>query len=287
MLFPYHPVASVLPEGCVPYEQWPEYMLESDIEQILRPSAVDEYPRGRRWGRWPFYFEEYISDIEPMVDAAEYSASTHTRIVRWHRVTRTDIPQGWRSFSKKPSKIEGIVDLANTPEFVKHWSKTTRQYYKKWQRCGGEGYAIVETDFQTFAKAYRRSSVSKKTYATCINITKRKVERGNPNILFFTVQLQNKIIAGMSVIVSPTHQASYYDCGFILTEAESVPAMVGLMHYWHTKSLTEGIRFLHLGNFWFPGKPKSWKGFSEFKSKFGLVYIEYPPALYRLQKGSI
>jgi hypothetical protein len=96
-----------------------------------------------------------------------------------------------------------------------------------------------------------------------------------------------EVVAAMAFIDSATHKGSHYVCGFIQPAFAHVPAMVALVDHWHKDALVRGIRFLHFGRFWQKGDPEEWKGFSQFKSKFGLYYISYPPALWRFQRGRL
>ncbi len=91
----------------------------------------------------------------------------------------------------------------------------------------------------------------------------------------------------MATLTSPACRGSYYISGFIVKDAEHDPVMVGLMDNWFKTSLEKNIAFLHFGGFWAPGNPQNWKGYSQFKAKFGLSYIAFPPTLFRFLPGKL
>ena len=272
-----------LPAGFVPRQLWPEYLPEHDIDLFLRPQPVGKVLGAMRWGRWPVYFEQYMGDTEPDPNNTERNPHAPSRIVRWIRFDRTDIPPGWKQWSKTPYQMEGFVDISGRDDFVPHWSRSIRTAYRHWQKLEQSGdWRIAPIDYKTFAAAYKKSSVAKRTLGASLHSTAQKLERGSPDMQLWGVIHKDKVVASMSVLNSPTHHSSYYTAGFILPEAEEVPAMVGLMHHWHQASAAAGITHLHFGLFWHKGQSSAWKGFSAFKRKFGLTYVAYQPALYRL-----
>ncbi len=282
MLFPYHPTTDTLPQGYLPRHEWPEYLSELDIVQNLSPRRINSTPRGRSWGWWPLYMEEYISDTEPVI-TEDHPQRAPICIIRWQRLTRTDIPQNWRQLSNKVFHIEGFADLHGKVEYPKYWSESLRRGYREWREFENNGCTIVLLTYTEFKEAYNLSPVAKRTKSESIQSTKEMLEHGSPDIQLWGVCHEGKIIAGLSIINSPSTKASYYMCGFIQEKTQEIPAMIGLMHHWHVESASQGFRFLHFGYFWCPGRPTGWRGFSNFKSKFGLTYINYSPSLYMLR----
>jgi len=59
--------------------------------------------------------------------------------------------------------------------------------------------------------------------------------------------------------------------------------MTGLFDHWFKDSLAQNTAFIDFGNFWKKGDPRSWKGFSIFKAKFGPTYFFYKPKLYKFR----
>ncbi|MEI7720011.1 MAG: hypothetical protein WCI89_02270 [bacterium] len=273
---------ATLPAGFVPRYLWPEYMPECDIDVFLRPQVVPGVQGAMRWGRWPVYFEQYLGDAEPEPNHPTHNPDAPARIVRWIRLDRTDIPPGWKQWSDNPYQMEGFVDISGRSDFVPHWSRSVRTMYRHWEQLEASGdYTLVPLTYEAFAAGYKKSSVAKRTMGASLDSTTEKIRRGSKHVRLWGVLHAGKVIAGMSALDSPTCSSSYYIAGFIQPEAEEVPAMIGLMHHWHTSSAQEGIAHLHFGLFWHPGQPRAWKGFSAFKRKFGLTYVAYQPALYK------
>jgi hypothetical protein len=286
----YGEVLSELPQGFIPREQWPEYLLTASPPPTFKPEAVGENPRGMRWGLWPLTFEEYITDLEPDLAVSDPDHLARNRIVLWRRLTRTDIPKGWHQFSKKPSRLEGIAEIKNA-DYWRRWDESARRYRRRWvTNCLNKIYTIAEVPYEEFAHAYMQSTVVKKVGRETLNIAKRRIEQ-EKNELRFTEcwgvrrMSDDMLMAGMVITNSPSCGGSYYLCGFYKAEVGEDPLMMGLMDNWFSISLKRGIRFLHFGGFWIKGDPKNWKGFSIFKSKFGLFYLYYPPLLLRIVRG--
>ena len=93
------------------------------------------------------------------------------------------------------------------------------------------------------------------------------------------------MVAGTAVLYSPTHHSSMRYCPFMLPEGRLVYASTALIDRWYKEAQMRGITTQLFTSFWHQGLPSSWKGFSEFKSHFGLQYVFYPPTLYRFVGG--
>lgn len=288
----YGELIQTLPEGFVPYQQWPEYHTAADIPKILHPIAVGKNPTGTRRGIWPLFVEEYVSDTEPDLLQSDPDQTAPNRIIKWHRVVRQDIPHGWRAFLQTPSRIEGFAEVFPHDAYWTHWSESARRYRKKWtQEFLGKKYTIEPIPFEEFAASYKQGTISntvKKIFLEKLAL-KLLLSKDSETITLWGVRdIQTaRVVAGMATITSPQHKASYYLCGFIHPAAEHDPVMLGVMDHWFGMAQKNGILFLHFGCFWKKGDPVSWKGFSTFKSKFGLQYIAYPPILVRIARGNI
>lgn len=278
------PILTHLPDGFVPYQQWPEFDLVSNILPHLEAAAVPGTPRGVHYGRWPMYSEEYVSDIEPSSLA---DSKAPPRLLIWRRVSRKDAPSGWLKLGWRASRLEGFADLGNPEDYAARWSESARRYRRKWL---SEGIAVELVSFAEFIEEYMKSDLPlwvRKNYKSISSRMHEGVQAQHIEVFAPRDPRTGKLLGGMIVVNSPSCKASYYLCGFVTSDAKDRPVMVGLMDHWFRTSQERGYRFLHFGEFWLPGKPKHWKGFSEFKAKFGLSYIEYPPALARLKGGRL
>jgi len=286
----YGNVITELPDGFVPLQQWPEYDLAHLPFPTFNPELVDSNPRGVRWSLWPFTFEEYVSETEPDLSRSDPTRRARNRLVLWRTATRIASPRGWIRIGYRAAKLEGFAELGQEAYYT-HWDESAKRYRNKWLRNYAEKTHRIESiDYNTFKAAYERSEVAKKVKSLLLDMIERQTdERTRPYYEFIVVTniATGARIAGMCLLNSPTHRASYYVSGFYTSEEGHVPAMVALMDHWFKTSHARGMRFLHFGEFWMRGKPKNWKGFSLFKAKFGLHYIAYPPALLRFMPGRL
>ena len=269
------------------YHAWPEYNAAADFDLFQRPRNIQQ-PQGVRKGPWPFYADIFYGDIDPDSIAQDTSEGPN-RVLIWQRTFRQDIPKGWFTVSKKISKIEGFFDIRND-DYARVWSETAKRYRNKWHREFLNSQYYIETEnVETYTKAYLHSTVASKINMLMLDILKTKVsysEGKNIEIRVVKKVTSKEVVAGFAMIHSPIHKASYYQSGFYIDAVKNEPVMVGLIDDWALRSKEKGFKYLHLGLFWKEGDPIEWKGFSQFKSKFGTQYVAFPPDLYRFKKGT-
>lgn len=284
----YGTILKEAPEGYVPYQQWPEYVLAADIPPLLAPRLVGKNPVGVYRRFWPIVVEDYMSDKEPVLADSDLEGISANRILIWQRVFSTEIPHGWRRFSIRSSLLEGFAHITDN-DYRAPWSESARRYVRKWEREHlGKDFVVEAISLETFLAAYKESDINKYIRSLYADMVVRK-QKGGAHVRFIAARHipSNDIAAAMALVDSPAHKGSHYLCGFIQKKYEHIPAMVGLVDRWYEESLKQGITFLHFGRFWQKGDPSDWKGFSQFKAKFGLHYISYPPALWRFAKGRL
>ncbi|MBI3573677.1 hypothetical protein HY090_01360 [Candidatus Kaiserbacteria bacterium] len=272
--------------GYIPLHAWPEFDPMPSIPAFLKPGHVGENPEGTYWRFWPFSFEEYRTDAEPMIEPLPKELRTPLRIIMWQRFFRTDTPEGWTTFSDKPSLVMGFTKL--DPEYTKRWSKTLRQNLRDWNaRYLGKEYVVEPVSFVEFKEAYTKSTLPLMVrYETPKEIEARM--QGPAHVSFFAARRidDKSITGGIAVMYSSSRPLSYYLAGFHTKKAGNAPVVVGLLDHWFQESLKEQIEFLDFGNFWQQGDPSAWKGFSAFKAKLGPTHFFYKPKLYRFLFGN-
>lgn len=79
----------------------------------------------------------------------------------------------------------------------------------------------------------------------------------------------------------PEASLSIHHMAFYLPTAEHYSANVGLIDAWFRHGIERRLRFLDFDAFYAPGDPRSWRGFSRFKSQFGTRFIRYPNPLVK------
>jgi hypothetical protein len=287
MQFPYGNLIPP-PDGFAPPEAWEEFGALAYPVSLCRREAVGTSPRGMRWSAWPLTFEEYVSDTEPDLDASHSGELAYNRIVTWRRIARTDTPKGWRQLHKKPWRIDAFFELKDDT-YVNQWHKDTRRNLREWRTQAPGRYAIEEVSLEEFVAAYRTSTTYKKIGLDQLHSLVRKHAMPLPRkhlTLWGVRDLKSgKLIAGTGVFFFPERGASVRECPFATPQGRAAHAIVGLMDHWFAESLQRGIARLQFTHFWHPGAPRAWKGFSEFKSHFGLQYVAYPPELWRFVRG--
>lgn len=276
----------------MPPEVWPEYETLALPRPPSRREAVGKNPQGVRWGVWPVYFEEYVSDTEPDLAAAESGALAYNRAVAWKRIARTDIPHGWHHLSKRAWRIDGFAELRAWEDYTARWRAQTRRNLRLWRaRHNEKTHRIEPISMGEYRAAYTQSTVKEKIGNDPLNILERKhaVMRNREHRASWGVRnlATGEIIAGISFCHSPTFNSSAYESPFILPEARHTFAMTALIDHWYAESLRLGLRYQVYNSFWQPGAPRDWKNFSAFKAQFNPTCVAYPPTLWRFKTGKL
>ncbi len=278
------------PENFIPREMWPEYGYVSDPPSICRREEVGTEPAGIRWGVWPLIIEEYFGDTEPDLTASAEGRLSYNRIVRWKRILNTNIPKGWKELSKKTWRVDGFFPLERHESYADFWQKNARRDLSQWkEKFLNKSHVIESISLSEYAESYGRSTVARRTHNDRLHDLLRKkalpIVQKNMDLWGVRNIKTGEIVAGMAIIHSPTFQSSSHYSPFILPEGARVYAATALMNHWFEEGLRHKEKFLVTTNFWYQGLPKSWKGFSEFKSHFGWQYVAYPPQLIRFVRG--
>ncbi len=290
MDFPYGELMTTPPAGFMPPEAWPEYETLALPRSPSKRESVGNNPKGIRWGVWPIYFEEYTTDTEPDMTASQSGDLAYNRAIAWNRISRTDIPAGWRVFSKQSWRVDGFVELKPGEDYTVHWHHQTRRNLRLWKsRHENKTHRIEPITMDEYRAAYKQSTVKKKIGDDPLNILERKqaIMRNLEHRKTWGVRniSTGNIIAGISLCHSPTFNSSAYESPFILPEARHTFAMTALIDHWYAESMRRGLRYQVYNSFWQPGAPKDWKNFSTFKAQFNPTCVAYPPTLWRFKGG--
>jgi len=257
---------------------------KSFLERVARSHkgfrvVGEEQCWGLRWSRGPFTFERYTSDQEPVVDPGPH------RFIFWQRLKRTDIPKGWYfgNFLTNHVRMVGFTEITQPDSYYRSWSdhgqRQRRQFLNKqkhWEQC------VIS--LQEFLDGYahtRKSRTLKYLYQWVV----REEERCHGSLVRFVGMRRSAtgtLEAAAAFIDIPEIQQSYYLASFVHDSAKKDLVILGLIDHWFRTASEKGIRFLDFGAFWAPGDPGEWKGFSLFKSKFCMRYLQYPNALMKI-----
>lgn len=288
MKFPYGELLTTVPKNFTPPEMWPEYEAASMPRSPSTREKIDADPPGIRWGIWPLYFEEYISDKEPdLVAGSAQGKLLFSRFVAWRRIERTDIPKGWRAFSKRPWRVDGFVDVEKN--YRDKWSPQARRNIRLWEKRYAQEYVLEKISIEEYKEAYAQSTVRKKIGFDAFNILERKEQQKETSQYRELWGIRSKatgmIIAGISFCFSPTANRCVYEAPFILPEAKKTYAMTALIDHWFASTLAHNMSQVVFSSFWQPGEASSWKNFSAFKSQFNPTCVGYPPTLWKFVRG--
>lgn len=280
------------PAGFVPVDQWPEYAYITQPAPVCAREEVGTHPRGIRWTLWPFTFEDYVSDEEPSMADSRRGRYARSRVVTWERVRRQDVPRGWRQFSARPFRVDGVKMFKEGEDFAREWEPSAQRKLRTFKKEVAAGrYAIEPVHLEEFSAAYRQSLIGQKIENRRLADLEKKLAYPafRDNIEYWGVRntATGAVVAGTAIVYSPTYRGSSHFAPFILPEAREMHAATGLVEHWFAQTIARGYAFATTTNFWFKGEPEEWKGFSEFKSHFGFAYVHYPPVLYKFVLGKI
>ena len=290
MHFPYGEILPEIPAEFVPPDMWPEYGALADPVPICRRELVSESPVAVRWGVWPLFFEQYWGDQAPDLGASgKRGELAYNRLVLWRRLHDGPAPRGWHRAMGRTVRVDGYQRLEG--DFTTRWNKNARRDLRLWQADYlNKTHHIEPVSFDEYAIAYKKSLISKREGNYRLNELEHKltVPLSREHTIMLGVRNRSgDIVAGSAVIFSPICKSSTHLAPFIKEEGRATYAATALIHHWFEESLRRGLPVVMSTNFWHPGKPKSWKGFSEFKSHFGFQFVEYPPALWRFKSGKL
>ncbi len=291
MNFPYGDITTPPPDFAPP-EMWPEFGHIATSRTPCSREEVGSDRKGTRWGIWPIFFEEYVGDEEPDLQAADNGTLAYNRVVVWKRIRRTGPEKGWINLSKKPDRIDGYYRLDKNIDFVAGWSKSARRDLREWQKKYLGTKCVIESiGYEEFVEAYKQSTVAKKTDSVFLEILERKQQipicRENSTMWGVRDLATGKIIAGNVNYFSRRYKSSVREFPFVLPEALGGHASVALMEHWMAEALRQDCPLAVATHFWQPGEPKDWKGFSAFKAQFGYTYVACAPALWKFRAGKL
>lgn len=275
-------VGDPLPDGYIPYRGCEAYLKrECAPEEDRREYVASNGAHGFRWQHGPFWFEAYASDAEPVVDP-----SGPRRLVIWQPLTRLDKPKGWRrSWGQMNARRTGYAMITDPERYWENWSDHAKRHRKQWLQK--PVYSMEETGLEEFIEVYERVKRFFSLRMLFVDLVRQKVEAHGDRVRFLIARdpVSRRIIAGLAVLDIPEAKQSIHLISFLDPIGHKTSVGFAIIDYWFQTSLKKGLRFLDFDLFYDPGDPKSWKGFSAFKSQFGTRFVRYPYPLIRWTGG--
>lgn len=269
-----------LPAGYQHYKQSREY-LRGDCDPKRSVQVIgEEGCLGMRWQAGPFRFEGYETDVEPSILLGL------ARMIIWQPLTRRDKPAGWhRSFVQMNFRRTGFAEISNPSMYWGSWTSHAQRHRRRWLR--DTRYVIEEVELETFVEAYQRvRKLSGFLRREFVKMVRRRYAAHGDAIHLFAARERTtgQLVAGLATVDFPDASHTHHLISFIHPSAASSSVGTGLIDYWFQHAISAGIRFLNFGVFWSFGDAWSWRGFSKFKSQFGIFYIHRPNPLVKFVK---
>lgn len=266
-----------LPSGYIHFKQSLSY-LRGDWGPKARVHLVGgDDCLGVRWWHGPLCFEGYETDVEPRI------GSGPRRMIIWQPLTRSDKPRGWhRSFIQMNFRRTGFAEIKNPERYWESWTPHAERHRRRWLR--ERDYQIEEAPEDEFIAAYRDATqVPRYLRGDFVKmVRRRRALHGADTHLFVARERKTgRIVAGLAVVDTLDALHSTHLISFVHADVASTSAGAGLIDHWFRHCIRHGIRFLNFGVFWTFGDPWSWRGFSKFKSQFGINYIHRPNPLVK------
>ena len=148
-------------------------------------------------------------------------------------------------------------------------------------------YTIVPLAYEEFKEAYQKSAVAKEA-PLLERLASRLKLFPNAIKLWGVRRVSDRaIVAGIAVINSRAHKASYYAHAFYLKEAAKDRPMIALIDHWFLTSLEAGLQVLHFGSCLLAPELGARRGYdiSLFKAQFITGYYSYQRPVYRFMRG--
>ena len=270
---------------------WPEYYMEDTIPAFMSPLVVQSATsRGVRYGFWPLYIEVYVGNHIPDISFSRSYGTQRTRIAMWHSYVPTlPIPSGWHHLSNHTESLIGYATIPPEGPYHLQWSKRTREYRNAWlHRYHNKTHHIENISIIEFETVYRKTAAFRIAGSLLLRDIKNRIEAKSTPVELVVVRNThtNKIVAGGAFEYSASCKSVYYITGFHISEETPAPCMIGLFDEMFQRAQSKGMCYVDFGLFWKKGEPRSWKGFSAFKSKFGTHYFESPPIRIKFIPGT-
>lgn len=268
--------------GFVERELWPEYDLSESIAPIFSPRKNGEWIE---YGIWPLYVHVYFGDKEPSIPAKKF---IWPHVYVWDRSEEVSIGKGWRRVGKKSRKLTGYLEVTDDKPYFYSWNRTAKIERNRWLRTK-DTYEIDEVDVSTFVEHYTKSStytnIRKEIASNTIQGMQKRITSGKVELQFLVVRdrATKNVRAGIAYELSKNTTNTYYTAGFVENYTEEEPLMLGLITEWIERGMSLGYSWFNFGIFWQEGDPETWKGYSQFKKKFGVRFCKYPESLLKIK----
>ena len=234
---------------------------------------------GLRWRVGPFWFENFFGDEIPSSDCGP------KRLIIWQPVSREETPKGWhKTRLLNHIKTTGYALVSHDVPYWSSWSEHARRHRRKWlaQR---DDWEVVTPSLEEFISAYKHARMDTVLRLLYIGLLKQHDRAQGEHLHLVGMRRKGgngTLEAGFAHVDIPEVRQSKHFISFIHDSCRDTSVGVGMMDNWFEHAFTHEIDLLDFGVFWTKGDPRSWKGFSRFKSQFGTIFVRYPYPMWRI-----
>ncbi|GEM_PF-1224800 len=254
--------------------------LERDAKRSKAVSCVGTHGVfGTRWHYGPIWFEQYIGDKEPMIER-----DGPLRVVIWQSLRPSTVPTGWResNFFEHIAMTGFATPPLDQP--YSEWSHHAKRHLQEWHKQ--TAWEIVTPTLEEFIAAYRKAPQGRLLKYLFIR-TLRSSFKNQPGLMHLRGVKRRgmknaPLESGFAALDIPEAKQSKHFISFQWPSTKKDPVSVGLMADWFEHAQKHDLTTLDFGVFWTQGDPESWKGFSRFKSQFGVTMVRYPTPRVRI-----
>jgi hypothetical protein len=270
----------------IPREQWEEYDLTKSMDAVLTPRKRGAWIY---YGFWPLLMAISFSKKAPELPPQK-GLRLWPRVYVWDRLGKGEEEEGkgWTRVGSAPRKRLGVLEVRDG-EYYKSWGDTTKNQRNRWLKMSESMYEVVEVPREEFFLEYKKSSTCKKVGKDIAKrIMKGMTGRDGAKELRVHYLLARKreggeVRAGIAYELATLSTNTHYSVGFLKEREEKDPVMTGLLMEWIERARKKGYTYFNFGSFWKEGDPKSWKGYSSFKLKYGVKMYDLPQSLVKVR----
>ena len=201
----------------------------------------------------------------------------------WYPTVRTDVPLGWRRLPVPGDRrMTGFSQIGPVGDrYWERWSSQAQRHRKQWEKQ--EELELFVPTLEEYVEAYARCGMRRGLVDAFTEALVRKARTHAGLIRLFGARevVSKRMVAGLATLDVPESHQAMHVTSFIHPSARSSPAGVALVDAWFADAQARGLSFLDFDGFYALGDPVSWKGYSKFKSQFGVHFIKYPGSLVR------
>ena len=273
-------IGDPVPDGYTHYLQMKKYLLSEPVEGFPVTAVGEPGCLGIRYHTGPLWFESYTGDEEPT------ALPGPARFIMWQPISRMDVPHGWHRSPMYFAIIRKIGFSRVGENYWEEWSPHAKRDRGMWLK--NKTHEIVEISFHEFVVSYPKNFHYRVIKKDALPRLKRRVDFYGTQIKFFAAcdMTTGEIHAAAALLDARDYHKVVYLSAYVVPTHERELLSLGLVDKCFAYCLANEIPFLDFGGFLAPGNPRSWRGFSKFKSKFNPYFLCYPKPMVRFVRKS-